>query len=60
MIIFWILVILGAVTVFKWIAGSKIQPSESALDILKKRYTKSEITEGEFNRIKERITDNNG
>ena len=44
MLIFWILVILGAVAIFRWVTNSKAQSSESALEILKKRYAKGEIT----------------
>jgi putative membrane protein len=57
MIIIWVLIILGAVATFKWIAGSKMRSSESALEILKKRYAKGEISEEEFNKMKEKITE---
>ncbi len=57
MIVVWILIILGAVAIFRWITGSKTQSSESALEILKKRYTKGEISEEEFDKIKEKITE---
>jgi putative membrane protein len=55
MIIFWALVILGVVYIFKMIA-ERTRPAEkgeTALDILKKRYAKGEITKEEFERMKE-------
>lgn len=57
MIIVWVLIILGVVAIFKWITKSKTQSSESALEILEKRYAKGEITEEEFNKMKEKITE---
>ena len=57
MIIVWVLIILGAVAIFKWITKSKTESSESALEMLKKRYAKGEISEEEFNKIKEKITE---
>ncbi len=53
MIIVWVLIILGAVAIFKWITKSKTESSESALEMLKKRYAKGEISEEEFNKMKE-------
>ncbi len=57
MIIVWVLIILGAVAIFKWITKSKTESSESALEMLKKRYAKGEISEEEFNKMKEKITE---
>ena len=56
MIIVWVLIILGAVAIFKWITKSKTESSESALEMLKKRYAKGEISEEEFNTMREKIT----
>lgn len=55
MIIFWALVILGIVYVVKLASrGPKgADKEESALDILKKRYAKGEITKEEYERMKE-------
>ena len=54
MIIFWLLVIAGAIGLIKWVFAEK-RPEikhESALDILKERYAKGEINEDEYNKKK--------
>ena len=55
MAIFWILVILGVMYFVKSITGSKKveEKEDTALDILKKRYAKGEITKEEFDRMKD-------
>lgn len=57
MILFWVLVILGIVFVIKMIAGSgsKWEQPETALDILKKRYAKGEISREEFEQMKKDV-----
>jgi putative membrane protein len=54
MIIFWILVLLGVVYGIRMLAGTtkRGEKQESAIDILKKRYAKGEITKEEFERLK--------
>ncbi len=55
MILFWALVILGIVYLFKMISertGTGQKREESALDILEKRYAKGEIGKEEFERMK--------
>jgi putative membrane protein len=58
MVVFWILLILGIVYLVKMIAGGtkKVETTESALEILKKRYAKGEINKEEFEKIKDDLT----
>lgn len=55
MVLFWALVILGVVFIFKMISerSRPAEKGETALDILKKRYAKGEITKEEFERMKD-------
>jgi putative membrane protein len=59
MIAFWIVVIIGIVYFVKWVIatgkGHEIRSEETALDILKKRYAKGEISKEEFERMKRDI-----
>jgi putative membrane protein len=56
-IIFLALLILGIVYLVKMIAGSpkKGDKEETAIDVLKKRYAKGEISKEEFDKIKDDI-----
>jgi putative membrane protein len=59
MILFWIAVIIGIVYFVKWVIATgkrhETKSEETALDILKKRYAKGEISREEFERIKQDI-----
>lgn len=49
MVIFWVLVIIGVVYLVKLVIGAKgEEKAETALDILKKRYARGEISKEEF------------
>ena len=57
MLLFWVLLIVGAVLVVRWVweqsgRGQRSSQGESALEILKKRYASGEISKEEFERIK--------
>jgi len=57
MVLFWVLVILGIIYLIQLISrGSKREETETALDILKKRYARGEITEEEFEKIRDNLT----
>ncbi|MBE0426387.1 MAG: SHOCT domain-containing protein [Nitrospirae bacterium] len=58
MIIFWALLILGIVYLVKMIAVSskKEDKQDTAIDILKMRYAKGEISKEEFGKIKDDLT----
>ena len=58
MIIFWALLILGIVYLIKMVAGSskKQGKKKPAIDILKMRYAKGEVSKEEFEKIKDDLT----
>ena len=55
--LFWIAVIVAFVFLIRWLVqqGKTSEPRESALDILKKRYTKGEIDKEEYETKKKDI-----
>jgi putative membrane protein len=61
MLVFWIAVIAGIVFIMRRLAlsanrGRGGAPEESALDILKKRYAKGEVSKDEYDRIRKDIS----
>lgn len=62
MIVFWITAIVGIVFLIRWVmssSGGRNQTSgagESALDLLKKRYARGEISRDEYEQIKKDIS----
>lgn len=56
MIMFWIVMIAVVILIIRWIkASGSPAPGESALDILKKRYARGEISKEEFEEMKKDI-----
>ena len=60
MIAFWCAVIIGIVYFVKWVISTgkrpEIMTEETALDILKKRYARGEISRDDFERMKQDIS----
>ena len=58
MLLWWVLIILVIVSVVKWLSdnqGSTKKDGNNALDILKERYAKGEITKEQFEQMKKDI-----
>jgi putative membrane protein len=57
MIVFWVVLVLIIVLIVRWIKSSTghVQ-EESALDILKKRYARGEISKEEFENMKKDVS----
>jgi len=54
MVVFWGLVILAFAGLFKWLGGSPLSES-SAMDILKARYAKGDLTREQFEQLRREI-----
>jgi len=55
MLLSWALIIAGAVLVIRWLVDQTRSPalgSETALDVMKRRYAKGEITKEQFDAMK--------
>lgn len=61
MLVWWIVVIAGIVALFRWLFTSKrpagicSPPSESALDVAKKRYARGEIDQEQYRALKREL-----
>jgi len=60
MIAFWIVVIVGMISLIRWLLrsdrGREMKSEDTAIDILKKRYAKGEISMDDFERMKQDIS----
>lgn len=57
MVLFWALVILALVALVKWLGGGRPFSEQSAIDILKARYAKGELTREQFEQLKRELAD---
>ena len=56
MLLFWVLVILGIVALVRWLAGGPADDGAArAIDILKARYARGQITREQFEQMKRDI-----
>ena len=61
-LLFWILFIAGVVFIVRWLTERKnhsSSPTESALEVLKKRYARGEIDKDTFEQMKRDISEEN-
>ncbi len=56
MVVFWGLVILALAGLFKWLGGGSLSES-TAMDILKARYAKGELTREQFEQLKRELAE---
>ncbi len=54
--IIWLVLIAGIVWIFTQLPFKSVQVNESALDILRKRYARGEITKEEFEYMKKELS----
>lgn len=54
-LLFWVLVIAGAVFIVRWLRERGQEQKESSLDILKRRYASGEIDRDTFEQMKKDI-----
>lgn len=57
MLLFWVLVILGIVTLVKWLAAGPRTSEQRPIDILKARYARGEITREQFEQMRRELAD---
>jgi putative membrane protein len=58
MLLFWAFVILAIVAIVKWLTGGTAPFDQTrAIDILKARYAKGELTREQFERMKRELAD---
>lgn len=54
--LFWVLVVLGIVVLVRWLAGGSLR-EPSAMDILKARYAKGELTREQYEQLRRELAD---
>lgn len=58
MALFWILVVLGIIVLVRWLGyGSAPHADKRAVDILKERYAKGDLTREQFDQMKRDVGD---
>jgi putative membrane protein len=56
MLVFWVLLVVGVVFLLRWLGAHERSEGSRALDILKERYARGEVSKAEFEEKRRDLT----